>query len=161
MADLQWRWARLGELQAEDLYDALMLRSRVFVVEQHCVYLDADGVDRQAWHLLGRGAPQGAGPGPMRAVLRVVDPGVKYDEPSIGRVVTAPEARGTGLGLVLMREGLARCRSVWPGRAVRISAQAHLQRFYGTLGFQPVGEAYLEDGIPHVEMLCPAGDPPR
>jgi ElaA protein len=89
----------------------------------------------------------------LQACLRVVDPGVNYPEPSIGRVVTAREARGGGVGRALMEQGLARCHQVWPGRAVRISAQAHLQRFYGSLGFVAVSEVYLEDDIPHIEML--------
>jgi predicted GNAT family N-acyltransferase len=87
-----WTWSRFGGLGVDNLYDALALRCRVFVLEQG-PYLDPDGLDRQAWHLLGRDA-QGA----LQAYLRVVDPGVKYAEPSIGRVITSPEARGTGLG---------------------------------------------------------------
>ena len=87
------------------------------------------------------------------ACLRVVDPGLKYAEPSIGRVITAPGWRGLGGGRVLMRQGLAQCNQLWPDQAVRISAQAHLQRFYASLGFDPVGDPYLEDGIPHVEMM--------
>lgn len=144
---LQWRWSRFGELGVDDLYDALALRCRVFVLEQG-PYLDPDGLDRQAWHLLGRDAA-----GHLQAYLRVVDPGAKYAEPSIGRVVTAPEVRGSGLGRALTREGLARCAQAWPGRAVRISAQSRLQRFYGEFGFQPVGDEYLEDDIPHIQML--------
>ena len=93
--------------------------------------------------------------GSMRGVC-VVDPGVNYPEPSIGRVVTAKEARGNGTGRLLVAEGLARCQQVWPGRAVRISAQAHLQRFYGSFGFVAVSDEYLEDDIPHIEMLRPA-----
>jgi ElaA protein len=147
-AALRWTWSRLGALSPDDLYDALALRQRVFVVEQACAYLDADGLDRGAWHLLGRDAA-----GALQAVLRVVDPGLKYAEPSIGRVVTAPEVRGTGLGRALMREGIARCLHAWPRQGIRISAQQHLVAFYGTLGFQAVGTPCLEDGIPHVEML--------
>jgi ElaA protein len=152
-----WTWARFGELGLDDLYDALALRSRVFVLEQG-PYLDADGIDRQAWHLLGRDPQTGA----LHAVLRVVDPGVKYAEPSLGRVVTSPETRGTGLGRELVAEGLRRCDAVWPGQANRISAQAHLERFYAGYGYRRVGEPYLEDNIPHLEMLRPAplpGDP--
>lgn len=144
---LHWRWSRFGELSLDDLYDALALRSRVFVLEQG-PYLDADGLDRAAWHLLGRDAQ-----GTLQAYLRVVDPGAKYGEPSIGRVVTSPELRGTGAGRALVDEGVQRCGAAWPGRAIRISAQAHLQRFYGGFGFEPVGETYLEDDIPHIEML--------
>lgn len=152
MAALAWTWTRFEGLGLQPLYDLLALRARVFVVEQQCAYLDPDGLDDQCWHLLGHDAQ-----GRLQAYLRLADPGVKYAEPSIGRVVTAPEVRGTGAGLALMCEGLARCQDTWPGRAVRISAQARLQRFYGSLGFQPVGDTYLEDDIPHIEMLCPAG----
>ena len=143
-----WHWLRFGQLGVDDLYDALALRERVFVVEQDCPYQDADGLDRHAWHLLGRDDA-----GTLQAVLRVVDPGHKYTEPSIGRVVTAPEARGTGLGRALMVEGVQRCTAAWPGQGIRISAQAHLQGFYGSLGFVAVGDPYLEDDIPHVEMV--------
>jgi ElaA protein len=148
---MDWTWARFEDLGVGNLYDALALRSRVFVVEQNCAYLDADGADRSAWHLLGRNES-----GALAAYLRVVDPGIKYAEPSIGRVISAPEVRGSGAGRVLMREGLARCAAAWPGRPVRISAQARLARFYSSLGFAGVGEPYLEDGIPHLEMLRPA-----
>ena len=145
---LQWRWARLESLGGEEVYDLLALRSRVFVVEQQCIYLDADGVDRHAWHLLGRAAD-----GVLVACLRAVDPGVKYAEPSLGRVITAPEVRGTGLGRVLVREGIARCARQWPGQANRISAQSRLERFYASLGWERTGPDYDEDGIPHCDML--------
>ena len=144
---MDWRWFRFGKLGVDNLHDALQLRSRVFILEQG-PYLDVDGNDRASWHLLGRDEA-----GVLQAYLRVVDPGLKYEEPSIGRVVTAPEVRGTGLGRVLMREGLAGCARHWPGRNIRISAQARLQRFYTELGFSTVGDEYLEDEIPHIEML--------
>jgi ElaA protein len=89
---LRWRWCRFDELGVHELYDLLALRCRVFVLEQG-PYLDPDGLDRQAWHLQGRDAA-----GRLQACLRAVEPGAKYTEPSIGRVVTAPEVRGTGLG---------------------------------------------------------------
>ena len=144
---MNWTWSRFGELGVDNLYDALALRSRVFVLEQG-PYLDADGVDRMAWHLLGRD-----GSGVLQGYLRLVDPAVKYQEPSLGRVVVAPELRGTGLGRRLVAEGIDRCSAAWPGQAVRISAQAHLQTFYAEFGFAPVGEVYLEDNIQHLEML--------
>jgi ElaA protein len=142
-----WQWLRFQDLALDDLYDALALRCRVFVLEQG-PYLDPDGLDRCAWHLLARDAG-----GVLQAYLRLVDPGCKYDEPSIGRVITAPEVRGSGAGWRLMREGLARTAMVWPGRGIRISAQAHLQAFYGALGFEAVGASYLEDDIPHLQMF--------
>jgi len=145
----------MPELGVDHLYDALALRCRVFILEQG-PYLDPDGLDRHAWHLLGRSPGQagqlGVG-GPLQAYLRVVDPGQKYAEPSIGRVITAPEIRGQGLGRVLFAEGLQRCDQAWPGLGVRISAQAHLHDLYGSFGFAQVGEPYLEDDIPHIEML--------
>jgi ElaA protein len=144
---LHWQWLRFADLGVDRLYDTLALRCRVFVMEQG-PYLDPDGFDRVSWHLLGYDDAD-----VLQAGLRVKDPGVKYPEPSIGRVLTSPETRGTGLGRVLMVEGITRCESAWPGLGIRISAQAHLARFYGTLGFQAVGEPYLEDNIPHVEML--------
>ena len=142
-----WRWCRFTDLGVDGLYDALALRCRVFILEQG-PYLDPDGLDQVSWHLLGRDAT-----GTLVAYLRTVDPGHKYDEPSIGRVITAAESRGTGLGRTLMVEGLLRTAQAWPGRGIRISAQAHLQRFYGSLGFVTVGEPYGEDNIPHVQMF--------
>ncbi|HSM23047.1 MAG TPA: GNAT family N-acetyltransferase [Rubrivivax sp.] len=144
---MNWTCTRFHELGVDNLYDALALRCRVFVLEQG-PYLDPDGVDRQCWHLLGRDDS-----GTLQAYLRIVDPGVKYAEPSIGRVITSIETRRTGLGRRLFAEGLARCLALWPGQGIRISAQAHLERFYGGWGFQRVGSEYLEDNIPHLEML--------
>jgi ElaA protein len=144
---LNWTCTRFQELGVDNLYDALALRCRVFVLEQG-PYLDPDGIDRQAWHLLGRDAA-----GTLQAYLRIVYPGVKYAEPSIGRVITSPERRGTGLGRRLFAEGVARCLALWPGQGIRISAQSHLERFYGGWGFRRVGDDYLEDNIPHLEML--------
>lgn len=151
MQDLDWVCARLQHLGPLDVYDLLALRSAVFVVEQTCIFQDADGVDLQASHLLGRN-PQGE----LVALLRIVDPGVKYAEPSIGRVITAPAIRGTGTGRSLVHRGLAECARLWPGQGIRISAQARLERFYREFGFATQGEPYLEDDIPHLEMLRPA-----
>ncbi len=137
----------MPELGVHGLYDALALRQRVFILEQG-PYMDLDGNDATSWHLLGRddaGTPQ--------AYLRVVDPGVKYPEPSIGRVVTSPEVRGTGCGHTLVREGVVRCGAAWPRQGIRISAQARLERFYGAHGFERTREPHIEDGIPHLEML--------
>lgn len=143
--------ARFHVLGVDDLYAALQLRCRVFILEQG-PYLDPDGWDQQSHHLLGR---QGDAQGPLVAYLRIVDPGVRFEEPSIGRVITAPEVRRTGLGHVLMHQGIQACRSLWPGRGIRISAQARLESFYQQQGFQTIGEPYEEDTIPHLEMLLP------
>lgn len=142
-----WRWCRFDDLGVHELYDILALRGRVFVIEQG-PFLDPDGADLDAWHLQGRDAA-----GTLQVYLRAVDPGARYAEPSIGRVLTAPEVRGTGLGRELMREGLARCTAQWPGLPIRISAQARLQRFYEDLGFVAEGGVYLEDDIAHLQMV--------
>jgi ElaA protein len=144
---MHWTWTRFEELGVQGLYDILALRCRVFILEQG-PYLDPDGLDAHSWQLQGRDEA-----GALMAYLRAVDPGIKYAEPSIGRVVTAPEVRGTGLGRRLMYEGLARCAAQWPGQGVRISAQARLRRFYIELGFEPVGDEYIEDTIAHLQML--------
>jgi len=144
---LSWRWSRFEDLGLQGLYDVMAIRQRVFVLEQG-PYLDADGLDQHAWHLLGRDDE-----GRLLAYLRIVDPGFKYDEPSLGRVVTDAAVRGSGAGRALVAEGVAGCDRLWPGLAVRISAQAHLQRFYGEVGFATVSDEYQEDDIPHVEML--------
>jgi ElaA protein len=144
---LEFDWLPFDRLTGRQVHDVLQLRQRVFVVEQTCPYLDADGADPRCWHGLG------VKDGMLVATARIAPPGLKYVEPAIGRVVTAPEVRGTGLGRALMAEGVAGCARVWPGRAIRISAQAHLQRFYGHFGFETVSDTYLEDDIPHVEML--------
>ena len=147
-----WRLAPYHDLTRDELYALLQLRQRVFVVEQHCPFLDADGADDRAWHLLGwtrdaDGAPL------LGAYARLFAPGAMYDEASIGRVVTHPAARRGGLGRALMQEALARLATMAPGSPVRIGAQRYLERFYESLGFRVAGPEYLEDGIPHVEML--------
>lgn len=149
MLTLHWTWSRFAELGVDGVYDMLALRAQVFILEQG-PYLDPDGLDRQSWHLLGRDDA-----GQLRAYLRVVDPGLKYDEPSIGRVVLDKALRGTGLADQLVGQGVARAMQAFPGQGNRISAQAHLQGFYGRHGFQSVGEPYAEDNIPHIQMWRP------
>jgi ElaA protein len=165
---LEWRFVHYDGITRDELYDALMLRQRVFVVEQQCAFLDADGIDRYSWHLLGRQSETVVGieniqplqyiqalqkGTPLVAYLRIVPPGRRFDEPSIGRVVTAPEVRRTGLGRILMEEGIRRTKELYPGRPIMLSAQRYLENFYGSLGFVVTGEPYDEDGIPHVNML--------
>jgi ElaA protein len=145
-----WTCVRFDELTVGQLYDLLRLRSQVFVVEQNCVFLDIDGLDRETLHLLGTGED-----GALRAYTRLIPPGVKAPDALIGRVVTAPAARGGGTGRALMTESVARCEQLWPGHAITLHAQAHLERFYASFGFAPVGEPYMEDGIPHIEMRKP------
>lgn len=137
------RWAAFADLSPHTLYAILRLRIAVFAVEQWCVYQDLDGRDtepatRHAWV---------ESDGSVVAYLRVLnEPGSEV----IGRVVTAPDARGRGLGRLLMTEALARC-----ARPVRIEAQSYLLGWYGAFGFTPCGPEYLEDGIPHTPMVLP------
>jgi ElaA protein len=145
---IQWTCVHYDAISADELYEALALRQRVFIVEQHCLFQDADGWDRFSWHLFGRTAD-----GRCAAYLRIVPPGMRFDEPSIGRVVTAPEVRRTGLGRVLMQEGIRRTRDLFPGRPIMLSAQRYLENFYRSLGFAATGEPYEEDGIPHINMV--------
>lgn len=129
----------------------MQLRGRVFVVEQECPYLDADGRDAAAWHLFGW-AEQGSEP-LLAAYARVFPPGVRYREASIGRIVTHPAVRRTGVGRALMAEALHRTERIAPGSPIRIGAQQYLEGFYREFGFHPVSPPYEEDGILHVEML--------
>ncbi len=153
MADSRphWRWAAFPELSGSDVYEILSLRSRVFVVEQDCVFQDADGRDPRAWHLLGW-----AGDALSRKLIayaRVFEAGTRYAEMSIGRIVSAPEVRGTGVGRMIVEESMRFCAERWPAQPIRIGAQRRLEKFYSGIGFVPAGEPYMEDGIEHIDML--------
>ena len=151
-ADIQWRCLPFHALSADTLYRLLRLRSEVFVVEQECVFLDMDGLDALCLHVLGeRVDPDGTVH--LQASTRLVPPGLAFAEASIGRVVTAPVARGGGIGHALMAESLRLLEQVWGPQPVRIGAQAHLEAFYQRHGFVSDNKPYLEDGIPHIEML--------
>ena len=141
-------WLPFDRLSGREVHDVLQLRSRVFVVEQNCVFLEVDGLDLKSWHVLGRDES-----GVLVATARLVPPGLKYEEPAIGRVVTAPEVRRSGAGRALMVSSIAQTQRLWPGQTIRLGAQRYLEKFYGSFGFVPVGEPYDEDGIAHIEML--------
>lgn len=147
---LRWDFLAFDRIDTPTLYGLLRLRSEVFVVEQQCVFQDMDNTDQLALHLLGHD-----GQDRLSAYARCFGPGVKYAEASIGRVVTAAHARGSGVGHVLMREAVARVTAHWGAPAIRIGAQARLQAFYEQHGFRVDGEPYIEDGIPHIEMTRP------
>jgi len=149
MSRLTWRWCRFDELSVFELQAIYMARQQVFGIEQACAYLDADGFDEVSWHLAAW-SPEYKLP---LAYARVVLPGVKYAEPSIGRVITTAPTRGIGLGRELLRRSIAHCSEVFPGQGIRIAAQTRLERFYAEAGFVVVGAPYIEDGIPHTEML--------
>lgn len=147
--DIDWRWRRFDELHVRELQNIYAARQLAFAIEQQCIYLDADGCDEQAYHLAAWSSVQRE---PL-AYARVIDPGVKYAEVSIGRVITVGAGRGRGLGREVMVRAIAHAAKVWPSMAIRISAQTRLERFYASLDFVAVGPPYLEDGIDHTEML--------
>jgi ElaA protein len=151
---ITWQWSKFADLTVSQLYAMLALRQEVFVLEQTCLYPDIDGLDPAAQHLLGwRNAGDKL---ELVAHLRCLAPGAKYEEMSIGRVVTSPAARGTGLGRELVAQGLEFARLLHPGHAIRIGAQAHLEAFYASFGFVTVSEPYDEDGIQHIDMILAA-----
>jgi ElaA protein len=154
MMMIEWQWSGFADLTAAALYEMLALRQQVFVLEQACLYPDIDGLDPGAHHLLGW--KTGAGKRELVATLRCLAPGAKYDEMSLGRVVTSPSTRGTGLGRALVAHGIACADRLHPGHAIRIGAQAHLEAFYASFGFRTVCAPYDEDGILHIDMLRPA-----
>ena len=145
---IDWRHARLEALRPRELQRIHMARQQVFAVEQHCVFQDADAIDEGSTHLAAWSAT-----GDLLAYARIVDPGLKYAEPSIGRVLTTAATRGSGLGRELLRRAVELACSAFAGRGIRISAQHRLERFYAQAGFETVGEPYLEDELPHIEML--------
>ena len=151
---IEWQWSGFADLTALALYEMLALRQQVFVLEQTCLYPDIDGLDPGAHHLLGWATLDGRRE--LAASLRCLAPGAKYTEMSLGRVVTSPAARGTGLGRELVAEGIACAERLHPGHAIRIGAQAHLEGFYAGFGFVTVSAPYDEDGIMHLDMLRPA-----
>lgn len=148
---IEWQWSRFADLTAAQLYEMLALRQQVFVLEQTCLYPDIDGLDPGAHHLLGWRTVNGKRE--LAALLRCLAPGAKYDEMSLGRVVTSPAMRGTGLGRELVAQGIACAVRLHQGHAIRIGAQAHLENFYGSFGFVTVSAPYDEDGIMHIDMI--------
>jgi ElaA protein len=156
IGEVDWRWRRFDALGVHELQNIYAARQRVFALEQQCIYLDVDGYDEQAFHLAAWSPLQRE---PL-AYARIIDPGAKYEEVSIGRVITSGAGRGRGIGRELMSRAIAQARAAWPGAAIRISAQTRLERFYESFGFEIVGAPYVEDGIDHTEMLLRAPDPP-
>lgn len=147
--DINYLALPYSTLTTDQLYALLRLRAEVFVVEQDCPYQDLDDKDQPAIHLLGM-----TNDGRLAAYTRLLDKGISYAEyASIGRVITAPFARGKGLGRPLMVESIRQLHLAYGEQPVKISAQAHLQGYYGSVGFETVTEEYLEDGIPHVGMV--------
>ncbi len=144
---MNWILKPFEELTPKELYSILQLRNEVFIVEQNCPYQDCDNKDLRAWHLMGMQNDQ------LLAYSRLLAPGISYSESSIGRVVSSPSARKTGMGKKLMRESIARVRNLFQTDTIRIGAQLYLKKFYESFGFIAEGDTYLEDNIPHIQML--------
>ena len=144
---LNWIFKKFDELSAAELYSIMQLRNEVFVVEQNCVYQDADDKDQPSMHLCGWDEEK------LVAYTRIIPQGISYTEASIGRVVTSPAGRKTGAGRQLMKESIRRCFSEFNCTAIKIGAQVYLTAFYQSLGFVQCSSEYLEDGIPHIEMI--------
>ena len=147
MEPMEWRLRTFEELKTTELYEIIKLRQSVFVVEQNCVYLDSDDLDKEAQHLMAYEDDQ------LIGYARITKPGSRFKEFSIGRVVTNQERRGTGLGKELTRKALSIIEEANGNVPVRISAQSYLKDFYEKFGFVALGEEYDEDGLPHIEML--------
>lgn len=151
MTTTEWEWRAFAELAAADLYRVMQVRQDVFILEQTCLYPDLDGLDAGAHHLLGWRMIDGKRQ--LAAYTRVLAPGAKYEEMSLGRVLTAPVARGTGIGRELLAQGITHAERQHPGHRIRIGAQQHLEKFYGEFGFVTCSAPYDEDGIMHIDML--------
>jgi ElaA protein len=152
LPSLTWRFCAFAELSVQELERIYTARQQVFLIEQNCVYLDADGRDSASHHVAAWSSEHTL---PL-AYARLVAPGVVYAEPSMGRVITSEAGRGQGMGRELVRRVIEQAHAVYPGQGMRISAQSQLEAFYGEFGFVIQGERYLEDNIPHTEMLLPA-----
>jgi ElaA protein len=148
---MNWHYKHFDRLTTGELYALLRLRSKVFVVEQNCPYQDMDNKDLNAVHLW-----YSDDNGTVLACCRLLPEGISYTEASIGRVATDPGARGRNLGRELMEKAIQYISEHWQAPAIRIGAQLYLKRFYESLSFVQAGDTYLEDGIPHIEMLLQA-----
>jgi ElaA protein len=144
---IQWLLKKFEELTPYQLYAVLQLRNEVFVVEQNCVFQDADDKDQNAYHLMGFDNNK------LVAYTRLVAPGEIYEQPSIGRVVTSPGVRRTGAGKELMKQSIDAVYTLFGIQPIKIGAQLYLKKFYESLGFEQVSDSYLEDGIEHIYMI--------
>ena len=147
---LQFKWSRFESLSALELYEIIRAREAVFVVEQACPYQEVDGMDISSWHL------SVTMDGELAAYARLVDPGVKYQQPSIGRVMTLKQFRRLKIGRALMTEAIRFSELQFPGQSIKIGAQVYLNEFYASFGFEAVSDPYDEDGILHIDMIRPS-----
>ena len=145
-----WQLASFSELSTSMLYRILLERQAVFIVEQRCAYPDIDTLDYQALHLIGYPTSHTE---EILAYLRILPPDTRFNEPSLGRILTPQKYRKQGLGKLLMKQAIYYSTHAYPTFSLRISAQAYLEKFYQSFDFTTVSSPYLEDNIPHIEML--------
>jgi len=145
--NMTWTLKPFDSLTPQELYNILQLRNEVFIVEQNCPYQDLDNKDVYAFHLMGMKENK------LIAYSRLLAPGISYSESSIGRVVSSPAARKTGMGKKLMNESIIQIQNLFHTDTIRIGAQLYLKKFYESFGFIQQGDSYLEDNIPHIIML--------
>lgn len=143
---MEWFVKIFDELTPRELYEILALRSEIFIVEQNVVYQDLDKKDYDALHIFAKDK------GEVVAAIRILKPGVSYKEASFGRVVVKENYRGEKLSSHMIQKGIALMEEKWGAKEVRISAQAYLQKYYATFGFEVQSEIYIEDQLPHIEM---------
>lgn len=144
---LNWQFKHYNDLLLNEFHDILALRIQVFVVEQNCPYQELDGKDKKSYHLICRN-----GKGDVVGTMRILPPGVSYDEVALGRIVLAESARGEQQGHEMMKEAMTFSKEEFGDVPIKLSGQKHLEGFYNKHGFTSTGKEYLEDGIPHVEM---------
>ena len=146
--ELKYILKAYNELNIDELYEIMALRQEVFIVEQNCPYLDADGKDQKAYHLMGYLDNE------LMCYTRLLDKGISYPSYcSIGRVVNSAKIRGTGAGFYLMSRSIEECKRLYPDTSIKISAQCYLRKFYESLDFVSNGDFYDEDDIPHMGMI--------
>ena len=147
MIPYNWNLKAFNELTVQELYTILQLRNEIFVVEQQCVFQDADNKDQKSFHFMGWDNTT------LVAYTRIIPQGISYTEASIGRVVSSPKYRGTGAGRALMQLSINNTFKLFNCSAIKIGAQLYLKKFYESLGFVQCSDQYLEDNIPHIEMI--------
>jgi len=144
---IKWIFKKFDDLSPQELYAIMQLRNEVFVVEQNCIFQDADNKDQPSFHLMGWDG------GTLIAYTRIIPAGIAYDQPSIGRVVTSPKVRGHGIGKILMEGSIEAVKKLFGDADIKLGAQLYLKDFYGSFGFVQSSDIYLEDGIEHIEMI--------
>lgn len=147
MQQISWRCAFFDNLTVHELYAIIKLRNEVFVVEQSCVFQDADDKDQKCYHLMGFAGNE------LAAYARLVPAGVSYEYVSIGRIVTSLKYRNTGAGKALLQTAILQCNLLFGEQNIKIGAQLYLKNFYESFDFKQINDVYDEDGIPHIEML--------